>query len=60
MTDETNELEMTEDVSDEQKIAQFTPAMRQYLELKAKYPDFLILYQIGDFYEMFLDGSYAI
>jgi len=34
-----------------------TPAMKHYLELKAKHPDFLLLYQIGDFFEMFLDGA---
>lgn len=30
-----------------------TPARRQYLEMKSKYPDTILLYQIGDFYETF-------
>jgi DNA mismatch repair protein MutS len=30
-----------------------TPARRQYLEMKSKYPDAILLYQIGDFYETF-------
>jgi DNA mismatch repair protein MutS len=34
-----------------------TPMMQQYLKLKAKYPDCLLLYRLGDFYEMFLDDA---
>lgn len=30
-----------------------TPLMRQYMEIKAKYPDVLLLYRMGDFYETF-------
>lgn len=30
-----------------------TPARRQYLQIKSQYPDALLLYQIGDFYETF-------
>src|SRR6476646_2758949 len=30
-----------------------TPMMQQYLALKAKYPDMLLFYRMGDFYEMF-------
>jgi len=30
-----------------------TPMMQQYLGLKAAYPDTLLLYRMGDFYEMF-------
>jgi DNA mismatch repair protein MutS len=30
-----------------------TPMMQQYRELKARYPDALLLYRMGDFYEMF-------
>ncbi len=30
-----------------------TPAMAQYLGLKADYPDTLLFYRMGDFYEMF-------
>src|SRR5215469_16893450 len=29
------------------------PARRQYLEIKAEYPDAILLYQIGDFFETF-------
>ncbi|MGB4925017.1 MAG: DNA mismatch repair protein MutS, partial [Giesbergeria sp.] len=30
-----------------------TPMMQQYLALKAEYPDTLLLYRMGDFYEVF-------
>jgi len=28
--------------------------MRQFLELKARHPDAILFYRMGDFYEMFL------
>jgi DNA mismatch repair protein MutS len=31
-----------------------TPMMQQYLAIKAKHPDAIVLYRMGDFYEMFL------
>jgi DNA mismatch repair protein MutS len=31
--------------------------MRQYGELKRRYPDFLLLFRLGDFYEMFFDDA---
>ncbi len=34
-----------------------TPLMKQYLEIKAKYPDVLLLYRMGDFYETFGDDA---
>ena len=30
-----------------------TPMMAQYLGLKAEYPDTLLFYRMGDFYELF-------
>jgi DNA mismatch repair protein MutS len=30
-----------------------TPMLRQYQELKSQYPDVLLLFRLGDFYEMF-------
>ncbi|GAB4311072.1 MAG: DNA mismatch repair protein MutS [Candidatus Sumerlaeia bacterium] len=35
------------------KAAQLTPMMRQYNALKAQYPDHLLLFRCGDFYETF-------
>lgn len=34
-----------------------TPMMRQYLTIKAQYPDLLIFYRMGDFYELFFDDA---
>jgi DNA mismatch repair protein MutS len=34
-----------------------TPARRQYLEIKARYPDTLLAYQVGDFFEFFDDDA---
>ena len=36
-----------------------TPMMEQYLGLKAGYPDALLFYRMGDFYEMFFDDAVA-
>lgn len=34
-------------------MAKVTPARRQYLDIKAQYPDCILLFRMGDFYEMF-------
>jgi DNA mismatch repair protein MutS len=34
-----------------------TPAMAQYVEIKAAHPDCLLFYRMGDFYEMFFDDA---
>lgn len=34
-----------------------TPMMQQYLALKREYPDCILLFRLGDFYEMFLDDA---
>ncbi|HHI69705.1 MAG TPA: DNA mismatch repair protein MutS, partial [Rhodobacteraceae bacterium] len=36
-----------------------TPMMAQYLEIKSEYPDALLFYRMGDFYEMFFDDAIA-
>ncbi len=36
---------------------EISPMMRQYLETKKDYPDTLLFYRIGDFYEMFYDDA---
>lgn len=37
-----------------------TPMMRQYLEIKKQYPNDILFFRMGDFYEMFLeDAVYA-
>ena len=34
-----------------------TPMMRQYLSVKEEFPDALLFYRIGDFYEMFFEDA---
>ncbi|MGQ0384620.1 MAG: DNA mismatch repair protein MutS [Gammaproteobacteria bacterium] len=34
-----------------------TPMMQQYLRIKARHPDVLLLYRMGDFYETFYDDA---
>ncbi len=34
-----------------------TPMMQQYLGIKAKHPDMLLFYRMGDFYELFFDDA---
>jgi len=37
--------------------AELTPMLRHYLELKARHPDALLFYRMGDFYELFFDDA---
>jgi len=34
-----------------------TPMMQQYLRIKAEYPETLVFYRMGDFYELFFDDA---
>ena len=34
-----------------------TPMMQQYMEVKNQYPDALVMYRLGDFYELFFDDA---
>jgi DNA mismatch repair protein MutS len=38
-------------------LSQHTPMMRQYLTIKAEFPNILIFYRMGDFYELFFDDA---
>jgi len=37
--------------------AETTPAMKQYQNIKGDYPDSILFFRIGDFYEMFFDDA---
>ena len=37
-----------------------SPMMRQYLEVKERYPDFLLLFRVGDFYETFFEDACTV
>ena len=38
-------------------MAEVTPMMKQYLELRDKYKDCILFYRLGDFYELFYDQA---
>ena len=38
-------------------MAKYTPMMEQYLAIKEQYKDCILLYRLGDFYEMFFDDA---
>ena len=38
-------------------MAELTPMMRQYLQIKEENPDCILFFRLGDFYEMFADDA---
>ena len=44
-----------------QKVAKIaeTPLMKQYIEMKHKHPDAILLFRVGDFYETFSEDAIA-
>ena len=48
---------MTEVATKTKKSTSHTPMMQQYLSIKAQYPDTLLFYRMGDFYELFFDDA---
>jgi DNA mismatch repair protein MutS len=38
-------------------MADLSPLMKQYLETKARYPDAILFFRVGDFYEMFFEDA---
>src|SRR5579863_1208453 len=46
-------------MSSEQQEAAFqsSPLIRQYLEIKGRYPEAILFFRVGDFYEMFFDDA---
>src|SRR5438132_3886119 len=37
--------------------ADLSPAMRQYQQFKAQYPNYVLFFRMGDFYEMFWEDA---
>ncbi|MFT4693309.1 MAG: DNA mismatch repair protein MutS [Francisella sp.] len=40
-----------------QDISHHTPMIQQFLKIKAQYPNILLFYRMGDFYELFFDDA---
>ena len=38
-------------------MAQLTPMMQQYMSIKQQYPEAILFYRLGDFYEMFFEDA---
>ena len=38
-------------------MGELTPMMQQYMKTKEEYPDCILFYRLGDFYEMFFDDA---
>lgn len=36
-----------------------TPMMQQYFDVKNNYKDYILMYRLGDFYEMFFEDAYT-
>ncbi len=41
-------------------VAELTPMMQQYMEVKAQYKDCILFYRLGDFYEMFFEDALTV
>jgi DNA mismatch repair protein MutS len=39
------------------RVVKLTPMVAQYLRVKERYPDAILLYRLGDFYEMFFEDA---
>ena len=44
-------------IEERKKLDNPTPMMKQYLEVKEEYSDFILLYRLGDFYECFFEDA---
>ena len=48
-------MELTEEM-----LQAITPMMKQYLDVKKEYSDCVLMYRVGDFYEMFFDDAIRV
>ena len=48
-------MELTEEM-----LQAITPMMKQYLDVKNQYNDCVLMYRVGDFYEMFFDDAIRV
>ena len=48
---------MAEIINNRSELKTVTPMMKQYLEVKENYADYILMYRLGDFYECFFDDA---
>lgn len=41
-------------------MSEYTPMMKEYLKTKEEYPDCILFYRLGDFYEMFFEDAKTV
>ena len=51
---------MAEVIERRADIKTVTPMMRQYIDVKEQYPDHILMYRLGDFYECFFDDAVIV
>lgn len=56
-SNKTASLALVDELEDSYKFAEHTPMMRQYLQFKQQYPDRIVFYRMGDFYEVFYEDA---
>lgn len=44
----------------EKELSDLTPMMQHYLQTKNQYPDCILFYRLGDFYEMFFEDALTV
>lgn len=44
----------------EKELSELTPMMQHYLQTKNQYPDCILFYRLGDFYEMFFEDALTV
>lgn len=55
MPNKTQSTEQTQQIEQERQFN--TPMMEQYFSIKKRYPECLLFFRLGDFYELFLDDA---
>ncbi len=48
---------MAEVINKRNELTTVTPMMKQYLEVKSDYEDYILMYRLGDFYECFYEDA---
>ena len=51
---------MAEVLNRRSELTDATPMMQQYLDIKAQYEDYMLMYRLGDFYECFFEDAVTV
>lgn len=57
MADKKYDKAFLERLGVDENMSDCTPMIHQFLEIKSEYPDVILLFRIGDFYEMFFNDA---